>query len=307
MPVAPPAARRPRSRRARTAWVAALASIAALGFLVGEARGRIDELLQDAGASMLSYGRRADTDRARVISLNGAELHVVSGHHADTLDTVLDTFESRCALAGGQFAGQLSAATAKSEPLLRSAHLALLDGVLRSDDGQHGYVACFDLGGGRMRPLDLVARLRAFAVSYDVSAIGALRFVWAQRAGRTTSYIAVWTEGRLPLRAMFPERGDAPGRDVPEVPRPRGARRVLSAFQAQREPLLVSYVAAESPARLAAGYREQLLGLGFEVHQVHSDARDTQYFLLRRGTMLTAAIVGATPGGTASISLFALH
>ncbi len=287
----------------RVGALLALVGAGAVATLCVRARARSDELLQDAGAALLSYARAGRLDAPRTLWLNGASLRVLSGSTPDSLDTLLDVLQARCRKLGLRF----DPATVPRAPLPHGLRAALpaLDGVLRGQHGGAGYVACLDLGGVTLAPRDLIGRLRALRASGDLRALGQLRFAWARREGAATAYVAVWSEGSLPLRAMFPARGDAPGRDLPGVPRPAGARRVLSAWQQERAPMLVGYRAALPAAQLMARYRVALEAQGFHVRALEPAAAHT--LLLSRGSALASATISADGRNAARLTLLPLR
>jgi hypothetical protein len=236
-----------------------------MGGLAWTARAKARDALRSAGELMLRYAGAEQLDDPRELVVNGLALHVLSGVSAEPLGDVLDLFEARCKQVGGGFdreiADLLRARKAASLPaqIMRGASL-------REDDEHRGYLACLDLGTDRLATSELIARLQAFAQSGDVANVGDLRFVWARRDREQTSYMALWTEGPLPLPVAFPEAGDAPGIDLPNLPRPEASTRVLSAWQRDAAPSLVSYRSESTLDELERSYRRQLTALGLDVH-----------------------------------------
>ena len=96
-------------------------------------------------------------------------------------------------------------------------------------DKDFGQISCFTrtdqttLGG-------FVDRLTRFMATGDVSELGDMRYAVARRVtDRSTHVLAIWTQGRFNIADMFPEKGDAPGNDLPEIPRPQESTRLFSA------------------------------------------------------------------------------
>ncbi|WP_394822994.1 hypothetical protein [Pendulispora albinea] len=57
-----------------------------------------------------------------------------------------------------------------------------------------------------------------------------VRYTLVKDAGSAgTSVFTIATESSTPFESLFPDEGDAPGDDLPGIPRPRGSRRVFSA------------------------------------------------------------------------------
>jgi hypothetical protein len=88
--------------------------------------------------------------------------------------------------------------------------------------------------------------------------------VYAARDGKYTMFVAMWSEGALNFRQMFPAHGDAPGSDPVGIPRPQGTRRVLSTQPLGSKATLNVYQAERQGAlELGNFYAEQLPAAGF--------------------------------------------
>lgn len=191
----------------------------------------------------------------RRLFVNGLELRLVTASFDEELGAVLDRFQGACRRSGGLRLGD-----AKAE-------LAHLDTSLRRESDSEGVLACLDTGG----PLALnqvIARLEGFLETGDLGDVGSLRVVRAQRGRGRTTVLALWTEGSAPLSRLFPSRGDAPGRDPLDFPRPPGTRRVLSAFEAGEPYALTVYReedGAEADSERVRAYRASLEGRGWRV------------------------------------------
>src|SRR4051794_38513703 len=188
----------------RYSWLVSAACCSAVALcLTAQAGARSDELARNAGEAMLTYAAGGHLDPTRRIRLNGAELHVLSGSTRDDVHALLDVFGARCVHGRGVVGGfgeHLGTRAQRALESIAGFGGMRLDGVLRNDDDTRGYLACFDFGGAAPPITELVTRLRAFAASGDLSAIGDLRFVWGQREHAQTAYVALWSEGPLPLR-----------------------------------------------------------------------------------------------------------
>ncbi len=299
MPPRPPAPQ-PRQRRLRTTvgWFAVTAcALAALSYT---ARASVGELALDAGAEMMRYADADQRDAQRTLVLNGLRLHVGSGGTRRAPRDVLDAFHARCRERSVRFDARLpddpgaNAHTAKLRTLP-------LDGVLRLDDGERGYVACLDLGGRRLSPNELLDRTRRFLAGGDLAEFGDLRVVFVERHGTRTNYLALWTDGPLPLWRAFAADGDVPGKDPDGVPRPAGLRRVLSAWQADAAPTLTAYRAdATSVPELRARYQRFLESQGFRVEALASEAHALVASRGERWVLLTFVADGS--GVVASVT-----
>jgi hypothetical protein len=245
----------------------------ALGALGHTARAYVDELALGAGADMLRYARADQIDAHRTIVVNGLHIRMTSGGTGDSPRRVLDLFHARCRARGIRLDANAPPAI-PLPPRWPGVKALPLDGVLRLDDGERGYVACLDLGGRRLSPDELLDRTRRFLADGDLAHFGELRFAIAERDGDRTSYLALWSEGALPLREAFPADRDAPGQDPAGVPRVPGTRRVLSAWQLDAAPMLAVYRApGTTVASLATRYRRTLEAAGFRVRSAPEAAR----------------------------------
>jgi hypothetical protein len=123
-------------------------------------------------------------------------------------------------------------------------------------------------------PQDLEAlgqRFARFAQTGNLQEIGGLRYAYARRpadgSGQRTFVLTMWADSGFDLRRVLPlGSADAEGRDMPGVPRPRGAQRILSAWEADRPSGLYVYLAKDrTMAELESFYREELSRNGWTI------------------------------------------
>ncbi|UJR82147.1 hypothetical protein [Sandaracinus amylolyticus] len=245
----------------RAAGFLSLVWIAATLVAVRAARADLDEVMLGFGAETMHLAEARQQSAPTALSINGAEILVSSGMDDRELDAVLDVFEARCRASDGHLHAQLERA---GETEVAAG--GWLDGTLREDDDDRGYVACLDLGPEDVEPSALLERVQRFVDTGDLAAIGELRYVFAERAEHGTHFVAYWTEGSFPISTMFPSEGDAPGRDVDGVSRPPGSRRVLSA-RAGDEPYALTVFTGASMGvdGLERFYRDSLSSEGFRL------------------------------------------
>ncbi|HKY34861.1 MAG TPA: hypothetical protein VJN18_02875 [Polyangiaceae bacterium] len=213
-----------------------------------------DELSRWEGIRLPSTPRR--------MSLNGAQLELVSGSTALPVGEALDRLEALCRTRGG-----VRGVEQATELLLQPAAGATgrLEPRLRHETANQGVLACLDTGGA-LSVSELTERLNAFKATGDLSSIGHLRYIRAERRGSRTSLLFLWTEGAFPLTAMFPKDGDAPGLDPKGVARPAGAQRLLSGVEHGAPYSFTVYkTKSASPEALAEWYRGSLGRAGFQV------------------------------------------
>lgn len=255
-----------RSRRQRLVATGTLAcAVATGGFAAKHVRAHVDELAFDIGATMLRHPATDQADPARTLLVNGIALHIASAGTAAPLPDVLDIFHARCRERGGRFGEAFERPRGMRVGLRRLVDVPL-DGVLRLEDAERGYVACLDMGGAPLGVGEILHRARAVLAEGDLARIGDLRFVYAVRDGERTSYLALWTDGPLPVYRAFPAQGDAPGDDLEQVPRPPGTRRILSAHEHGGRARVAMYRAhGVGPTALAERYRAHLRAAEFVI------------------------------------------
>jgi hypothetical protein len=197
----------------------------------------------------------------RVLALNGAHFVVSTGRSDLALPALLDHAQANCRASSGGLAARLSGAgAARSGP-----SSGLRDGVLRAEDEREGVVACLGLGAAPLSGDELVARLERFSRRLDLAELGGVTMVRVEARQHGSFFVVAASQGALPLGLMFPSRGDAPGFDPSELPRPPATRRLLSAHQADREPALFVYESGCAPDELWDDYLRTLSARGWSL------------------------------------------
>lgn len=216
------------------------------------------EQVLDVGGDMLHLLGRHRRDPPRALMLNGVTLGFASGTSDAPLPAVIDGFALRCREVGPRLRRLLEPLGAAGRSLAAALPRSALDATARTETTTRAAVACLDTGGRALSLRELARRLERFARLGDLAAVGDLRFLYAETHGGRTTYVMLHTAGAVPLHVMFPDAGDAPGRDVPGLPRPAGSRRVLSAWQRDARPMLAVFATAGAPDAAAARYDAQL-------------------------------------------------
>ncbi len=262
------------SRRAHAAGlgrvIVLLGAVWALALGVGahRARAQVGEVFLGLGADVLRYARARSESPMHSLRINGAHFAVTSGMSDDSVDAVLDSFEAQCRRRDGGLG-----------PRARAAHpgvelpASLVDGTLREANDERGFVACLDLGDDRVEAEHALASLARFAETHDLADVGAIHGAFVSRSAEGTHFVTLASEGALDLDDFVPASGDAPGVDMGALPRPLGARRVLSAWE-DDEPYGLSLYAGANGAldEVLAEYRSALVARGY--HVLEADDRD---------------------------------
>lgn len=258
-----------RSLRQRSVGLARV--FALLGFLsamtlvpwVHQARATLGERFVGLGAAMMRYADAIGHDTPRLLQLNGQRLFMTVATTDDSVAEVLDAYEARCKDRDGRMAERL-VRESSADP--SNFDLALFDATIREGNDRKGVVACLDVGDEEMGPREWLARVHRFLETGNLAEVGQLRLVFAEKGYERTRVVAFFTEGDFHALELFPESGDAPGADPEGLPRPRGARRILSAWEEGEPYGLVVYADVEGEVDVAKRrYAAELRDAGFRV------------------------------------------
>lgn len=232
------------------------------------------EGLRSLGRSMLRYSDGRTMANARTLSLNGMNVRFATGSTPDSVRQVMDFYASKCREIDGQMSAQVRARipagpTAGTLPtdLRETVDVNEAVTMLRFVTDTEGMLVCFDAGRERVDYVEFINRVRQAVERGDVTGAADFRYIYASRLGRndrTTHVAGFWTE-RSPINVerMFPTAGDAPGREVPSLPRPQGMRRTLSAFE-RGTPYSYSVFTGRTPAeQLENQLRRDLVAQGW--------------------------------------------
>jgi hypothetical protein len=227
----------------------------------------------DVKSSAFSMGRElgqlGDVGTKRPLRINGEPIFIASTTEDVSVQQVLDDTEARCKQASAGMAAELEhLSESLKKHLPKDASPSRAAGILREDHGDSGVVACLirEDGAPAGGIKDVVARLSAMMKTGDLSAVGRLRYVFAEKtkSGRT-HVVAAWTEGPFNLYALLPAAGkDAPGSDPQLAPRPPSAQRVLSADVEGMPYAVRIYDSKATPAEVVKTYDDTMAARGWE-------------------------------------------
>jgi hypothetical protein len=297
---APSRARRVLRTIATVVLVLVFAGVVAGGWVYHRARAQVSENLFDLGAQMMRYAQASHQDAPRDLVLNEQLIRFSSGTARASADTVLDFFEARCENADGELGEQVASLREQHPDAIWPAAQSSSP-VMREDDGRHGYVACMDLGRTSLGVNELAERLQRFGETGDVHDVGDMRFVFVEeyeREGHTTThFVTMWTNGSFDVKRMFPDDGDAPGRDVEGLARPPRARRMLSGYERGQPYTLTVYQTREDEAELESFYRDALADGGFSLLEMpERQARDVPRTLIaEQGERMVTIVLATNP------------
>mgnify|MGYP001812920903 FL=1 len=274
--------------------VVAVSGVALAVSLVGttrEVKAEADGWLLDSGAQALAFPG-PQPEEPRFARLNGVEIAFRTQTVEASLIDVLEHFRKVCREPGSS-----------ASPLVESLSRFATRTAIGHD---HGYVACLRLGVASLR--SLAARFARFVQTGDLADLGGLRYAYAHRArtdAARTLLFTLWSDGSLPLGSLIPRAGlDSPGEDLPGVPRPEGATRLLSFHETAAPSRIAVYRnRGQAPADAAKVYRERLIAdrwipIGAAPTQLIELEQGLMFAAERGATMLTAVAHSDRNSGT---------
>lgn len=179
-------------------------------------------------------------DKERRLLLNNQVFHVVTGHSERSVRETLEFYRT------------------KLEDQAKAPTLGLRTLGFHQISEESGFLLLVD-------PLSQSA-LKAVATQEELfTSAGPLRMVTAVRRGHGADYLFAWTDKPLRLETLSPSDDlDAPGRDIPGVPRPIGSVRSLSLFEPAAGYGLITYQLPGTPESALRAARDVLRNAGFQ-------------------------------------------
>jgi hypothetical protein len=250
----------------RVGLFATLLAAVALLFVGQRVHAYGEEMLESFGDHMLKYTAANQQDAPAEFRINGARFFASTGNVDAGVSEVLDHFHAKCQDKNGQLHEQWASLAKKKRIKLDRFKVGPLDGVFRAGSDKTGIIACTETGDGPLPPEQLMSRIKEVISSGDLSKLGDLRYVYVVRGVDRTTFVAIWSEGALNFKHMFPPQADAPGNDPPGIPRPAGTRRVLSTYPLAHKASLNMYQSSTQRAdELVEFYARELPRAGFEL------------------------------------------
>jgi hypothetical protein len=248
-------------------WIAVLA-LGALAWTYQRAHAYGEQVLGQMGEHMLRYARALHQTGPEELTVNGSHFFLSTGSARVPVHELLDDFHAKCNRYNGQLHDQWAEVAAErgSDPA-RHKYNALLDGVFRAEDARRGMLACLETGPARLSPELLLARARRALDSGDIAQLGGLRYVFVLPGSSpdVSVFVALWSEGSVNIRTMFPSTGDAPGSDPQGVPRPTNTTRVIATQPKGQAASVHVYSSPQTREALRAFYVAELPKAGFAV------------------------------------------
>ena len=244
--------------------------VSAISFcaLLKNARAAAEKRMQELGLNLLTQLGPLVLDEPAAMRINGQQMFIASTVTELGAQEVMARMEAYCHEHSGGLKEALLDLPSRVEDRNLKQALRNPEGwfTLRSDpsDDELGQIVCF----ARKDKTTFEGFLQRFSRlldSGDISELGDMRYVVARGVrDKTTHVLASWTQGKFNITKMFPETGDAPGADSPNVPRPPDSVRLLSA-EVDGQPYSAHvYESRRSPGEVLAFYDESMKIRGFD-------------------------------------------
>jgi hypothetical protein len=243
------------------------------------AKASVMERLLGIGQRMAPY---LDDARAveppREVHVNGLRMWVAAGKTDQPPAMVRKWYAER-------YAGKGSATDVVTEELKALKVLPpSVSGLSQASfgDDRIGGMAALDLGGGLT--MKTLAPLVLKLASGKIGEVGHLRYLYYERTpSGGTRYLTIWTDDQFDLTKFLPSgEADAPGRDLPDVPRYPGTVRVLSADERGKPAQMAVFTGAGSPEMAELFYDARMRTLGWQSDARFADAAARQGLHSRR-------------------------
>jgi len=221
------------------------------------------------------------------LNVNGEHIWASSSLSPASVHDVLDRFENHCrghGVTGDTLAVPKLADLSDPQRPQRSL------GVLRSEERDEGAVLCFVEG----KDAAFLSRLETFSKTPDLGEFGHLRYTYVRHERGSSHVLTLWTDEHLRLDRMAGIDGSEPGSDNPDLPRPIGSRRTVSAAVEGTPYGVRGYVSQLAPSEILRAYSQEMKTRGWLVAPTTDD--DVRGFM-KEGSLVT--IRGEhTPEGT---------
>ncbi len=211
------------------------------------------------------------------VRINQQSIYMSTAQSDESVKVVLDRFQANCDSHPGAMKDLLDDVVAK-KALAGKDVSGLTTHREDSPNQESGTVLCMSGDAGKVGWKDA---FRAFQQSGDLSEIGNLRYVYAQKTkSGQTSIRTVWTDGHFNFYAVMPQdtNVDAPGSDAASVPRPDNSRRMFTAEAANNQYAARYYQSSDAPADALSAYDGKMKKLGWEMITTDDTASTTHWF-----------------------------
>ncbi len=274
----------------RAGGYVAVLSLGLGAFQLRQAHAELKNRTLDLGRQMNQLANASQQD-VNKLNLNGQVMWMGSALSHDSAATVLDRYEAECKKNAAQSPESWRQLTQTSEKAAaaKSADTAGMDssGVMRAGSLTEGTVLCFVKT--EHSKTSIGEAFKSLAETGELGAVGDLRYVWAKQgpSGKTT-VLTAWTDDHFNLADLVPAEGkEAPGIDLPNLPRPPDSTRLFAA-QVEGTPFgLNVYRGKQGPSKVISFYDEEMRTRGWLAIDPEIDK-----WMAKRGETNTDGVVG---------------
>jgi hypothetical protein len=249
----------------RAATVFTVLACLGLALIARSVRGEVGEKALGLGKDLAAF---ADlVSGSHQVMLNGETIYLSSTIADQDKREILDRFEAHCQeYSGGLFEEFAKLPKAKQDELAKKTPITwgMRFGMVRNENDDEGMIVCIAQNGGG-GVAGVVERLTRLTETWDLAALGNLRYVFVRRIEDGRSHVLTsFTEGSFNLDRVLGLKGEAAGIDPPGAPRPPDSRRILS-VSADGAPYGVqSFQSGASPTEIKKFYDDTMPKLGWE-------------------------------------------
>jgi len=274
----------------RAGGYVAVLSLGLGAFQLRQAHAELKNRTLDLGRQMNQLANASHQD-VNKLNLNGQVMWMGSSLSHDSAATVLDRYEAECNKNAAQSPASWRQLTQTSEKdaAAKSADTAGMNssGVMRAGSLTEGTVLCFVKT--EHSKTSVSEAFKSLAETGELGAVGDLRYVWAKQSpSGNTTVLTAWTDDHFNLADLVPAEGkEAPGIDLPNLPRPPDSTR-LFASQVEGTPFgLNVYRGKQGPAKVISFYDEAMRTRGWLAIDPEIDT-----WMAKRGETNTDGVVG---------------
>jgi hypothetical protein len=229
---------------------------------VRSARAEVRDRTLELGREMFQLAH-ATTHDVNKISFNGQSIWLGTSMSKDDVKTIMQRYEALCSQNRAQSADEWRSLGEKADASLDKKFLTT--GMLRSGDNDNeGAIVCFTKTSTSKSTLR--EAVETFGKTGDLGAFGSLRYAYVKKTDSGRSHVlTAWTDEKFNIASVLPQEGvDSPGNEIPEVPRPPGTVRVVTA-RLEGTPFGVNtYEGTDGPEKVIAWYDDEMRKQGWQ-------------------------------------------
>jgi hypothetical protein len=234
------------------------------------------------------------------LSLNGQPFDTVTTSTRRPMKEVLDYFQDECKNDSSGLGDGLAHLSETLQNLPRSTgvpgHV-----VVRKTATDRSFVFCM-APDHELSLKERFARLQKVSQTGDFGHLGDVRYVSVMKDGDGSTVTSVWTHGSLNVNTMFPKVGDSPGEDLGAVPRPDGARRILTGHIVGAPYGVNVFEVPGVPGATLGGLDAKLVKAGWKPVELPDEIHSTSRFYSLGSAMDIAVVARQGSGGNTDVS-----